>query len=224
MSKSDPGGFAFPPEAIAFFQELSQTNTKDWFTENKARYVEWVQKPAKAFVAEMRPRLEELSGHQLEAKIFRINRDLRFSKDKTPYKPYQHFLFAPPGRGKSGPAFFYGLQPDKLFVGVGMFAFSAAELSRYRADVVGEAGAELADLLEKQKAAGRRLHDPDLKKVPRGFDADHERAELLLHKGLSVWIDGDEALEATKPDLLDRLERDYQSLLPIYDWLSVRVA
>ena len=215
--------FAFPEDALSFFAELKANNSKEWFAENKPRFESSVQAPSKMFVELLRPILEELAGHELVPKIFRIHRDLRFSKDKTPYKAYQHFLFSPPGRGKAGPAFFFALEPHKLFVGAGMFDFTKTELDRFRKLVIGSDGAELAAILDAQIASGHRLHDPALKKIPRGFDPDHERANLLLHKGLSVWKDIDDPLIATRPDLIAYLEQQFKDVLPVYRWLSDHV-
>ncbi|WP_319529073.1 DUF2461 domain-containing protein [uncultured Cohaesibacter sp.] len=223
MSEAEAHRFVFPPEALEFFRSLAENNEKDWFSAHRDQYVEAVQKPAKAFVAVVGPMLEELAEQSLDAKIFRINRDLRFAKDKTPYKTYQHFLFAPPGRGKAGPAFFFGLEPDRLFVGAGMFAFTGGELSRYRKAILAPQGAELAALIDERNAKGCRLSEPELKTVPRGFDADHPRSALLMHKGLSVWIDIDDVGYALRPDFSDHLRRDFASLLPAYRWLCDHV-
>ena len=223
MLQSGAQGFCFPKDALSFLSDLKANNSKEWFAENKPRFESSVQAPSKVFVEIMLPMLEGLAGHVLTAKIFRIHRDLRFSKDKTPYKPYQHFLFAPVGRGKSGPALFFALEPEKLFVGAGMFDFSREELDRFRRLVLCEEGTALAQILRAQINDGRRLREPSLKKVPRGFDANHERADLLRHKGLSVWQDIDDPHLATRPDFIELLEQQFTALLPVYRWLSDHV-
>ena len=223
MARSGAEGFSFSSDALDFFAELKVNNSKEWFADNKSRYEGSVHQPSKIFAEHLQPVLEELSGDPLVPKIFRIHRDLRFSKDKTPYKAYQHFLFSPPGRGKSGPAFFFGLEPEKLFAGAGMFDFSKVELDQFRQKVLAEEGAELANLLGRFAKQGKRLHEPALKKVPRGFDPGHERSGLLLHKGLSVWSDIEDPMKATRSDLIPFLETEFRTLLPVYSWLSEHV-
>ena len=223
MTRSVAEGFSFSKDALDFFADLKVNNSKEWFADNKPRYEQSVHKPSKIFVEHLQPVLEELSGDRMVPKIFRIHRDLRFSKDKTPYKAYQHFLFSPSGRGKSGPAFFFGLEPERLFVGAGMFDFSKSELDQFRQKVLAREGAELASMLDRLLKQGKRLHEPALKKVPRGFDPEHERSRLLLHKGLSVWSDIEDPMQATRSDLIPFLETEFKTMLPIYSWLSEHV-
>ena len=223
MSHSDRMSFAFPTDAVDFFRELKANNTKEWFADNKDRHKRSVQAPSKEFAEHMTQSLQELADMDLESKIFRIHRDLRFSKDKTPYKPYQHFLFSPPGRGKAGPSFFFALEPDKLILGVGMFEFSKPELDIYRKSVDSVLGEELDGLLTKQLDQGHRLREPSLKKVPRGYASDHPRSELLKRKGLSVWKDLPDVGMANQTGLVDKMVAEYAPLLPVFRWLHQHI-
>jgi uncharacterized protein (TIGR02453 family) len=123
-------------------------------------------------------------------KVLRIHRDVRFSKDKTPYKT--HISAVITVRNKSlaagGTAAMYvHLGLDEEFVGAGTYMFDASQLARWRKAVAGKSGADLMKLVTRLRRAGYQVggHD-DYKKVPRGFDPDHPRAELLKMRGLTA--------------------------------------
>ena len=89
------------PDTMAFLADLAANNDRTWFAANKACYERDYRQPAEAFVAELRPRLEALVGGPVIAKVFRIHRDVRFAKDKTPYKA--HLPTCPPAHRPAGP-------------------------------------------------------------------------------------------------------------------------
>jgi uncharacterized protein (TIGR02453 family) len=114
----------FPKELYQFLSDLARNNNREWFEANKERYVQYAKEPALAFIAEMKGRLEEISQSYVAdtrpngGSMFRIYRDTRFSKDKTPYKvnigcQFRHSA----GRDAHAPGFYIHLQPDENFAG-----------------------------------------------------------------------------------------------------------
>lgn len=209
------------PDTQAFLADLSAHNERAWFAANKARYERAYKAPAEAFAAELRPRIEALAGQAMGAKIFRIHRDVRFSKDKTPYNTHVHLGFqAPrtPGQPRRRGGFYFGLEADRATLGVGAFDFGPADLERYRRAVAGDSdGEELVGILSRIDA---KPGEPDLKRVPAPYAADHPRGDLLRRKGLNVWQDiGDRALIAS-PELADAVMAVFETLDPVNLWLT----
>ncbi|HAT87122.1 MAG TPA: hypothetical protein DCS30_14900 [Rhizobiales bacterium] len=216
---SDQSSFAFPEDSARFLADLKANNDKVWFAENKKRYQDVIQAPAKEFVSHVEELLRERSGLVHQSRIFRIYRDLRFSKDKTPYNTHLHISFSPLERCQEGPVWFFGLEVNRLVMGCGQFAFAKDVLTAYRNAVLDGRGEQLQSIIEGLKAVGGYIHEPDLKRIPRGFDAEHQRASLLLHKGLSGWINMD-VNDASLPGLVSRLGKKMNDLQPLYNWLG----
>ncbi len=216
---SDFQSFHFSADSVDFFRELKANNSKDWFEANKQRFEASVKSPSHEFADHLSQALCELSDRDVVPKVFRLHRDLRFSKDKTPYKPYQHFLFARSGLGKSGPSWFFALEPDRLVVGAGVFQFEKAGLDAFRSAMNGVEAGKLSTILADLHAKGFTLSEAELKRVPRGYDADHPYADLLRRKSLAVWKDLDVVM-ASQAGLLPALMADYEQLLPIDRWLE----
>lgn len=216
--------WCFPDGAVSFLEKLKANNNREWFTEHKSDFAELIQEPAKELCAHMCAQLEKLTGEAHASKVFRVHRDVRFSKDKSPYKPHLHILFRTvdePVDGLGHPAWFFGLETGRLAVGCGIFTFEKQALIDYRERVAGEDGASLAKTVSKLTAQGFRLRDPELKKVPSGYAKGHPRADLLLRKGLTIWGDhpgGPPAAMAAK--VIPSTVQLYRKMKPVVDWLN----
>lgn len=213
----------FSREAVQFLVDLKANNNREWFAEHKQVYETEIKKPAGVFCAEMRDELQRMSGMEHSSKIFRIHRDVRFSKDKTPYKAHLHILFAPledsAGLPVSPPRWFFGLMPDHVTFGAGVFSFEKSALETYRARIAGADGEALAKLLAGLKKSGMRLPEAQLKRVPAGFDKDHPRGALLRRKGLAVWKDLDGVDAVSGPGTTSTCVGELKRLKPVFDWL-----
>ena len=210
----------FSKDALKFLKDLKANNNRAWFNDHKNTYERDVKAPAKHFCEEMALSLEKLTGAAHGSKVFRINRDIRFSKDKTPYNAHLHISFIPQGKGAHPPHWFFGLDPTSLTIGVGNFAFEKQQLVDYRERVAGSDGAALAKLLAKLEKGGVRLGKVDLKRVPSPYGQDHPQAELLKRKGLSAWIDYEDTTPALDKAIIKTLTADFKKLKPVFDWLS----
>ncbi len=164
----------WPAEALEFYEGLAADNSKSYWTRHKAVYEQQVLRPMTELVDELAPEFGE-------PKIFRPYRDIRFSKDKTPYKTQ---IAATVGSG------YVRLSADGLAAGAGAPHLTAGQLDRYRRAVAGEPGAELDRLIaELARQEISVVGMDELKTAPRGYPPDHPRIGLLRWKGLIAWKD-----------------------------------
>src|SRR5215470_10754140 len=148
---------------VGFFRGLELDNSKRYFEAHRTQYETEVRGPMEALAAELSPVLGPV-------KLFRINRDIRFSADKSPYKTN---VAAVVGR------LYVHLDGHTFFVATGAHHPATPWLVRYREAVAGPAGEELARRVERMRAAGLSVGGNDMKTAPRGYDRDHPRIELL---------------------------------------------
>jgi uncharacterized protein (TIGR02453 family) len=224
-------GFStFPLETLQFLAGIDAENDKGWFEENRDLYEAGYVEPARRFVESMGPRLKKLSsGVKYEAKvngsIGRINRDVRFSRDKRPYKNHLDIWFwHGEKKGWDRPGFYLRVTPWSIYIGSGMHMLEGELLERFRKAVVAEkSGHDLSKAIEQVRKAGPyEIGGATRKSVPRGYDARHERAGLLLHEGLYAGLELP-AAEATKPSFTDRALSHFAATWPIGDWLLAEV-
>ncbi len=182
----------FDRNAMSFWHELAMEMNRDWYLANKARYQNlWVE-PTTALLTAVRTKLATVY-HPLtlhEPKILRLHRDVRFAKDKTPYKTHIGGVIAL-GTNKIGEggyvALYFHIGLDQDLVGTGAYTFGPSELVRWRKAVAGKAGVELVAIINKLRKAGFVVGGrDDYKKVPKGFAPDHPRADLLKQRGLTA--------------------------------------
>ncbi|GAA1524914.1 DUF2461 domain-containing protein [Kribbella lupini] len=200
----------FPVAALDFYDDLEMDNTKTFWAEHKHVYEESVKAPMAALLAE----LEAEFG---AAKIFRPYRDVRFAKDKTPYKTHQGaFLPTGPSTGR-----YVELSAPGVRVGAGFYEAAADRLGRIRTAIDEDRrGKELQNLLDALVAAGWTIGGEKLKTSPRGYDAAHPRIELLRHKSIALNKSyGFEPVIHTA-ELVDRVRADWRDVTPLLDWLD----
>ncbi len=167
----------WPEDFQRFFIGLELDNSKKYFEATRRSYEESVKGPMLALVS-------SLEGVYGEGKVFRINRDIRFSKDKSPYKTN---IAATIGMGHKGGGY-VSLDARGFMVATGRYEMSPDEIAKYRKKVAAEpTGAQLAAIVTKLKKSGYELGGEELKRVPSPWPQDHPRAELLRRKSLYVY-------------------------------------
>lgn len=185
----------FSREGDRFFEELAVRQDREWFKANKDRYESLWVTPMKELLAELRPGLERaFKGLKLAPdKHFRLQRDVRFSKDKSPYKTFAAAMIkVDAGKGNDvtdgGPAAVYMHLGTKDTVALGHWMLEGDDLAKYRQLLLDDKrGGSLARKAEALMKKGLTVSAfESLKKVPRGVDPDHPRAWLLVHKGLGL--------------------------------------
>ena len=217
----------FPPETLRFLRDLGANNSKEWFTDNRDRYQVHFLEPAMAFVAAMSGPLQKLCPDvhcepRVNGSIFRINRDVRFSTDKTPYKDHLDlFFWIGEGRSRERPGFFFRLRPDTLHTGAGMHGFDPARLKAFRGAVIEDRrGGELEAAIAAAQAAGADPQGEGYKRVPAGLDPDHPRARLLRFKALHAGFEEPVADVVHGPGLVDHCVARFRPLAPLARWVA----
>lgn len=222
----------FPEEGLRFLADLAENNDRYWFDERKDIYQKNIVAPALAFVEALGQRLQFISPHiQYDTRtngagsLMRIYRDTRFSADKSPYKTWVGIRFWDGrGRASENPGYFFGFDATGGGLHVGMHGFDKAMLAAYRQAVADdELGSELTAALASVRAAGEyRINGEHYKRVPRGFDREHPRADLLRFNTLYVSSPGISPAELTSPNLVDAVMDYCHNAAPVQQWL-VRV-
>lgn len=227
-----PAFAGFPKRTATFLRGLTKNNDKAWFDARRADYDASYVEPAKSFVAAIGPRLQKISptvdfAPKVNGSLFRVNRDVRFAKDKSPYKNHIDLWFWHGARrGWGAPGFYFRMFADHLILGSGMHKFEKTQLDAYRRAVADdEAGEALAETLEKVRAAGLYEIGGDTRKtVPRGFRPSHPRAALLLHEGLHASINTKAGRVVETPEFVDYCLGHFEAMWPISKWLLENVA
>jgi uncharacterized protein (TIGR02453 family) len=216
----------FPKETVRFLAGLSMHNEKAWFDAHRGDYEEGFVAPARAFVEALAPRLRKIDPDvqaepRVNGSIMRINRDIRFSKDKTPYKDHLDLWFWTGDRkGWDSSGFFFRLTPDRLMLGGGMHVFAPPALARYRAAVLDpKRGEALAQIAAKLRKAGYEVGTEKYKKTPAGAPADHARAALLRHGGLHAGWEAKHPRELHGAAILDVVAKHFAAVAPLHAWL-----
>ena len=216
----------FQKETVGFLAGLRAHNKKDWFEAHRADYEQAYLAPAVAFAEALAPRLRKIEPDvnvepRVNGSIMRINRDIRFSKDKSPYKDHLDMWFWTGDRkGWDASGFWFRLTPDRLMLGAGMHRFEPAGLARYRAAALdGRKGAALAAIVAKLRKAGCEVGTELYKKTPAGVPADHPRAALLRHGGLHAGWEGKHPAELRRPAFIGFVAEHYAAVAPLHRWL-----
>ena len=204
-----PAFTGFPDAALDFYDDLEVDNTKSFWEKHKHVYTESVKAPMTALCDGLAPEFGE-------AKVFRPYRDVRFAKDKTPYKTHQGaFVAAGPATG-----WYVEISARGLRVGAGFYEASGERLARIRGAIADDKmGPRLQRVLRKLEKQEFEISGERLKTSPRGYAADHPRIELLRHKQLfAAKSFGFDDLDS--PDVLERVRDNWRALRPLVEWVA----
>jgi uncharacterized protein (TIGR02453 family) len=215
-----------PEDFFRFFEDLKQNNERAWFNENKARYHESVVNPISEFIVCMAPGLKRISPHYIAnpkphgGSMFRIYRDTRFSKDKTPYKTHAGVQFRhEAGRDAHAPGFYVHLDSEELFFGGGVWLPPNPVLNLVRDHIVDNARSwgRIRNAKKVQESGG--IRGDSLKRPPRGFDPEHQHIDDLKKKSfyVAVQVPADHAL---RPEFLDEVTEGFRLARPMVRFIT----
>ncbi|MDL1893883.1 DUF2461 domain-containing protein [Sphingobacteriales bacterium CHB3] len=215
----------FPKSGIDFLKRLKKNNSREWFQKHKTEYEENVKFPMQCLIAGLRDRLrDEIPELDFNPKrsIFRIYRDVRFSKNKAPYKTNIAASFELKGKKKTTdtPGLYVGIEPGSVFVGGGMYMPGGEQLKAIRKAIVEHPDEFLAVVEDKRfKRTFGGIMGENLQKAPLGFPKDHPMIEHLKHK---QWFVGKE-WESESVCYTKKFEKTAAALLletmPLVRWL-----
>ncbi|WP_375485521.1 DUF2461 domain-containing protein [uncultured Jatrophihabitans sp.] len=199
-----------PLAALDFYEDLENDNSKAFWAEHKPVYDEHVKAPLLALAEELGPRFGTF-------KFFRPYRDVRFSKDKTPYKTHQGAWF-----GETSNYLHVGA--PGLFLAAGYWQMSSTQVARLRRGVDDDiAGPQLAKVVASLRRKGYEIGGEQLTRVPSGFDREHPRAELLRHKTLTASKDLGAPDWLSTPQARSEIAKAWRAMAPLVTWLDTHV-
>jgi uncharacterized protein (TIGR02453 family) len=215
----------FGPELFRFLRDLAKHNDREWFAKHKARYEEHARDPMLRFIADLAPRLRRISPRfvadprPVGGSLFRIHRDTRFSKDKSPYKTAVAASFRhEAGKLVPAPGFYLHLEPGDVMSGAGLWHPDRDALAKVRDAIV--AKPERFERAVSGKAMAKLAwHGESLKRPPPGYPPDHPLVEHLKRKDFAVGATWDEK-RACAPDFLERCVESYRTAAPLMEWLT----
>lgn len=208
----------FEKSSLQFLKDLKKNNNRDWFAEQKPVFKK-AQDNAKEFYAAIRENLER--HDEIDTfKLFRIYRDVRFSKDKTPYQPHFAGSFSRTGKTLRG-GYYLRIRPGESFLAGGFWEPNKDDLLRIRKEIEMDASEMRAILADKKykKYFGGKFEGEELKSAPRGFDKEHPDVDLLRKKGYIAVRNFTDA-EVLDPNFLQELDKTYKALRPFFDYMS----
>ncbi|MCM2389874.1 DUF2461 domain-containing protein [Streptomyces albipurpureus] len=205
----------FPPQLFAFLEGLEKDNSKTYWEANRATWEEYVKGPVNQLMAD----LEEEFG---PLRTFRPHRDVRFSKDKSPYKTWVGVTTS--DRAVGGIGAFLRIESDDMRLAGGAMAFAPDQVKRFRSAVAdGRSAHEFEDI--RRQLADRQLPvgpgvQPVLKRTPADYPADHHRAEILRWKGAVVIKEYERAEWMHRPQAIDTVREVWNAIMPLKEWID----
>jgi uncharacterized protein (TIGR02453 family) len=214
---------------LDFLKKLKRNNNREWFDKNKPKYLE-AKDVFDVFVADLLEQMikfdSSLAGQDPKKLTFRIYRDVRFSKDKTPYKDHLSAAFSPVGKGMGKPGYYFQLEPgNKSFVGIGLFQPIPEYLAQIRQEI-DYSGDRLTALVKEKKFKSNftKFWDEDaLKNAPKGYPKDHPHADWLRLKSFIVTHEFKDS-EVTDKKFIKKLAEVMRSGKPLNDFLREAIA
>lgn len=204
-------------ETLDFLRALKKNNTREWFADNKVQYQK-AHAAAKSFYLDLKETLnkhDEIEKH----KLFRIYRDVRFSADKTPYKPHFAGSYSRAGAARRG-GYYLRIRPGESFIAGGFWQPTKEDLFRIRKELEMDA-TEFREVIgdkEFKKVWGKLTGD-EVKTAPKGFDRNHPDIDLIRKKGF-IFVRNFSDKEVTDPGFLYVVNDSFKAIRPYFDLMS----
>ena len=216
----------FNPAFFRFMKELKKNNNRPWFQANKERYEKIVRNPLLDFIGDLGPAMRKISPHLIVdnspsgGSMFRIYRDTRFAKDKTPYKTHVAAHF-PLSRQKDvhSPGYYIHFSPGEVFSGGGIWRPEMPVLNQIRAYLLNHPREWKSVLADKAFKKHCTLEGEKLKRPPKGFPTDHELSETLKYKDFTFFTQFSEK-DAFSPTFMDKFVESCAAAAPFMKFLA----
>src|SRR5215471_16175800 len=215
---------AFPKESLQFLRNLKRNNNREWFLAHKAIYEQYVKQPTSDLIEALGAEFQRFAPEMVStAKVsaYRIHRDTRFSKDKSPYKTHVAAVFPRSGLGKhDGAGFYLHIAPSEVFIGGGLYMPFPEDLRSVRQHIADEhqAFAKIIGSRQFQKLFGG-ITGEQLSRVPRGFSATHPAAEYLRYKNFLASRDFAPEV-AVSPRFYKLVVQTFEGMVPFIRFLN----
>ncbi len=216
----------FNKEGLTFLQQIKENNTKEWFETHRGDYDALILEPCRGFVQEMGEHLQALvptinAVPKINGSLFRIYRDIRFSKNKLPIKSRIGVIFwQGGGKRMQSSSFYLHFDPDTIFLAAGIRGFSPESLKLYRNYIkVEKHRISLIKILEVLEKKGYQRPEPKYKRLPSGFDKEMMYCELSLYASMYVYKEVRHPKAFFTTDLCDWAYDIYEDMLPLQQWV-----
>ena len=219
----------FPRETLAFLGDLRADNTKVWFDAHREAYERVYVQPDRAFVVAAGEAIREfapeiLAEPRIPGSIFRINRDIRFSKDKTPYKDNLDFWFWEGPRKGAVSGLFMRLTPEFVGIGAGCHGFDRGGLEAYRNALADQnSGSEFVEMVQTIEAAGYEFRGSQFRRDPPGYTVREQALPFLRFGALFVHVDESVDERVYDGRILETCVQHWRLLAPLHRWLTRHV-
>jgi uncharacterized protein (TIGR02453 family) len=218
----------FPKKGIEFFKKLKRNNNRTWFESHKQEYEELAKLPMQSFIFALQSHFSAFAPEfDLSPKrsIFRIYRDVRFSKDKTPYKTHiaAHFVLRGKEKGFVGSGYYFHVEPGDVFIGGGIYMPDSDQLKKIRQAIALRPDEFLSIINHRYfKRRFGTLKGDTLQRIPKGYDESHPMAKWLKLKQFFVGVDFPEGA-AFKASLVDKVADVCKDAAPLVRFLNKAV-
>lgn len=213
----------FPKEGLKFLRELKKNNNREWFNAHKSEYEEFVKLPMQSLIFEIKPYIQEFAPNFIidpNSSIFRIYRDVRFSKDKSPYKTHISAIFHPSKNWKDSASLYIEIAPGGIFLGGGLYMPSSLHQKKFRSFLIENSD----NFLKIIKANDFKKYFSDvqgdkLSRVPSGFPKDHALSEYLKLKQFYIGIDLPES-DCLDKSFVMKVVNIFSKMMPFVNFIN----
>ena len=213
----------FPKEGITFLKQLKKNNNREWFAAHKAEFENFVKLPMLCLIAAMKEPLAKFAPEldvNPKKSLFRIYRDTRFSKNKTPYKTHVAAIFHLKGHWEASAGYYLHIEPGGVYAGGGIYMPDADQLKKIRA-AIAERSKEFLTIINKPsfKKQFGNIEGEKLQRAPLGYPIDHPMIEWLKLKQFYFGVDWKEE-ECYSPKLVSKVAKMYKELYPFIRFMN----
>lgn len=215
----------FPRAGVEFLRQLKRNNNRPWFEKHKDKFETQVKFPMQSLIASLQPYFESF-GPEFDVNpkrsLFRIYRDIRFSKDKTPYKTHAaaHFVLRGKSKGTEGSGYYVHIEPGEIYVGGGVYMPAGDQLKKIRRAISDRQKEFLSIIINRDfaKLFGN-IEGDKLKRIPQGYEEDHPMSEWLKLKQFFVGVEWKEA-KCFKPLFVKEVAQVFETASPLVRFLN----
>ena len=216
----------FPKEGIGFLKRLKKNNNREWFNKHKTDYEEFIKLPIQSLIADLRQPMAKLAPEMEvnpKRSMFRIYRDIRFSKNKAPYKTHVAASFHKRDSKEGGAGYYVHIEPGTVWVGGGIYMPGSDQLKKIR-HAIADNPKEFLTIVSNDKFVKqfKTLEGEKLQRTPVGFPRDHMMGEWLKYKSFYTGVEWEEA-ECRTAGFTDSIIGVYKDLLPLVRFLNKAV-
>ena len=213
----------FPKEGLTFLKQLKKNNNREWFGKHKAEYEEFAKLPVQSLIASVKAPMAKVAPEidvNQKRSMFRIYRDTRFSKNKTPYKTHVAAVFHLKGHWEDSAGYYVHIEPGVIYVGGGIYMPSSDQLKKIR-HAIAEQSKEFLSIVQSKtfKKTFDKLEGEKLQRAPLGYPVDHPMIEWLKHKSFFTGVEWGEK-ECSSAKFVNSIMLVYKDLLPLIRFLN----